>query len=197
MPGDTILSISLPERLTQTIEDAITLVKRLGEQYLWIDPCCIDPRNEMEKKNQMENMDLIYRSAYLTIIALDGKDSAAGLPEISRPLDLTFRPLVTIQYGQFIATFVDSIWDHIGKSPWDRRAWTMQEGLLSWRCVTFGQKRITFRCQEEYFHDTIVVDMHDNRIPTIQAMSTLGTTSMELISIKKRGASELGCAHCY
>lgn len=167
--AESFMPISLPAQMPQTIKDAILFVKTIGERYLWVDTCCIDPRNEREKNLQFENMGLIYQGAYLTIIALDGESSSAGLSGISRPLDQTSQPLVTTQHGQFMATYVDSIWDHVGASPWDYRAWTMQEGVLSWRCIIFGQKHITFRCQEEYFHDTMVVDMEKNRVPTVQS----------------------------
>jgi hypothetical protein len=35
----------LPEKVPQTIEDAILVVKALGERFLWVDAYCIDQTN--------------------------------------------------------------------------------------------------------------------------------------------------------
>jgi hypothetical protein len=50
----------LPEKVPQTIEDAILVVKALGERFLWVDAYCIDQTNSQERQVMIDNMDLIY-----------------------------------------------------------------------------------------------------------------------------------------
>ncbi|ERF76407.1 hypothetical protein EPUS_06965 [Endocarpon pusillum Z07020] len=137
------------------MEDAITFVKHIGERYLWVDLFCIDQSNKEQKQSQINSMDRIYASAYLTLVCLDGRDADWGLPGISRPLLQTIQPTVTLVAGRLTATFIYSVWDNNGNSVWDTRAWTLQERLLSRRCIMFANTYISMTCQAEFFHDSV------------------------------------------
>lgn len=66
----------LPDDLPDTIEDAITVTRKLGFQYLWIDRYCINQQNEKEASAQIRQMDLVilvYKNAEITMIAAAGK----------------------------------------------------------------------------------------------------------------------------
>jgi Heterokaryon incompatibility protein (HET) len=115
----------LPEDVPRTVEDAIEVVKALGETYLWTDFYCIDLDNEKERQLQIENMHLVYQGAHLTLIALDGENLESGLSGVSKPLQQTLQPHVSTPYGQFMAIYVSSTWDNFAKSPSDKRAWTL------------------------------------------------------------------------
>jgi hypothetical protein len=161
-------SYPLPKRLPKTIEDALTVVKRLGERYLWVDAYCINQNDEAEMKLQIDNMRLVYECASLTIVAIDGVNAEAGLSGVSRRLQQRYQPVVDICDYRLMATFVDPVSDNHGTAPWGSRAWTFQEGILSRRCVFFDQKHITMRCLQESFHDTMEVDVREDRVPTLQ-----------------------------
>lgn len=148
----------LPNLLPQTMVDAITFVECIGERYLWIDQLCIDQTNEDEKQRQINSMDRIFASAYLTIVNLDGKDADWGLPGISKPLQQTQQPTLRLDSGQLMATFIHSNWDNNGSSVWDGRGWTLQERLLSQRCVVFARTNISMTCRSEFFHDCITME---------------------------------------
>lgn len=145
----------LPTLIPQTMVDAIAFVDRLGEHYLWIDQLCIDQANEEEKQRQIGLMDRIFASAYLTLVNLDGPDADWGLPGISRPLLQSQQPTVTLDSGRLMATFVYSNWDNNGSSIWDSRGWTLQERLLSQRCLMFAKTYISMTCRTEFFHDCL------------------------------------------
>jgi hypothetical protein len=49
--------------------DAITITKRLGLQFLWIDKLCIDQYNPQTKPQQTSRMDEIYYFAEITATA--------------------------------------------------------------------------------------------------------------------------------
>lgn len=66
--------------LPRTIEDAIYATLELGFRYLWIDRYCIDQAIEAEKHHTINNMDIIYQGADLTIIAAAGDGPHTGLP---------------------------------------------------------------------------------------------------------------------
>jgi hypothetical protein len=74
----------LSENLADTIKDAITVTKRLGYRYIWIDRYCINQKNEEGTADQVGKMDLIYQNAELTIIAAIGEDPSYGLPGVGQ-----------------------------------------------------------------------------------------------------------------
>ena len=157
--GESWTGWKVPYLAAQTIEDAMTFVKRLGEQYLWTDLYCIDQNDEPAKREQIMLMDKIYASSYLTIVAMDGENADWGLPGITRPLEHTRQPTLNLGIGQLTATYIFSTYHHFGKSKWDSRAWTLQERLLSSRCIFFRRSSISMMCQREMFHDSMRVYM--------------------------------------
>jgi hypothetical protein len=66
----------------QTILDAVEVMKRLGEQYLWVDRLCINQSNLQERQFLISKMDAIYEGAEFTIVAAAG-DARTGLPGVT------------------------------------------------------------------------------------------------------------------
>ncbi|KAL1946194.1 hypothetical protein VTO73DRAFT_15321 [Trametes versicolor] len=66
-----------PSLLPATIRDAIHATHALGFQSIWIDSLCIIQDSEEDKLRELGRMHLIYRHAFLTIIAA----SASGVTE--------------------------------------------------------------------------------------------------------------------
>lgn len=162
-----IVEIAFPPKLPKTVEDAIEFTASISERYLWVDAFCIDQHDPQHRQRQINNMDLIYQCAYLTLIAFDGGNSDAGISGISRPLRQMTQPTVKMPFGELMATHLPEVWTSFNSSAWDQRAWTMQEYVLSRRCVTFDRHQTTWTCEEESFHDTMEVDMSSKRIPVI------------------------------
>ena len=67
-------------RLPHTISDAVSLVQRLGLQYLWVGCLCINQDDSFDRAEQISNMGFVYQHATFTIIAASGTDCEAGLP---------------------------------------------------------------------------------------------------------------------
>jgi len=126
------------------INDAIRLVKELGEIYLWVDALCIMNDNAQQKHQQIAQMASVYQQASLTIVALGGKDASAGLTG--------FRPHsrlnegVEIAPGVLLCSRTRKLSDIISKSTYNTRAWTYQERLLSRRCLFFTEEQVYFQC---------------------------------------------------
>jgi len=140
---------SLLERakeLPNTIKDAISLTRKLGEQYLWVDSLCVIQDDPDDQAQQIAAMDLIYSSAVLTIAAASG-DTAdahlAGMPSNSRE----FRQHIVNIQGINLANRPAHFAQAIDKSVWNSRAWTLQERLLSPRVLLVGKQRCFFSCQ--------------------------------------------------
>ena len=156
----------LPKRLPQTLEDALTLTEAIGEQFVWIDKYCIDQSNKRELDEQIANMDKIYRQAWLTVIALVGDDVNAGIAGVSRPMENRMQPTLALPQGKLVATHIEYTKEHSGRLPWDERAWTLQEFVLSRRCLIFSNYHVSMKCQEEFFHDVLPVNRSVNRMQT-------------------------------
>lgn len=55
--------------IPHTIKDAITSVRKLGLQYLWVDAFCIIQDSRDDKRNEIAQMRHYYEDAYVTLIA--------------------------------------------------------------------------------------------------------------------------------
>lgn len=140
----TDFSRKLPDVCPASIEDSIKAVTRLNHQYLWIDRYCINQQDHTDRNHQITNMDAIYASASLTIVSAGGEDSTYGLPGVGATLR---RPQPFAQVGDYL--LVSSLPDtatEIGKSRWNSRGWTYQEGLLSRRRLVFTENQAYFQC---------------------------------------------------
>ncbi|RFN48955.1 heterokaryon incompatibility protein (het) domain-containing protein [Fusarium flagelliforme] len=138
----------LEENLPQTFEDAISFTKRLGERYIWIDALCI-PQDEPDiKAQQISQMDQIYSSSVCTIASLES-GVTGGLPgasyESPRNVD---QYLEQLPGGLRIASPLMNLRLLMEESPWETRAWTMQEHLLSRRTLFLGKQQVFFICGE-------------------------------------------------
>ncbi|EMT72812.1 hypothetical protein FOC4_g10004297 [Fusarium odoratissimum] len=138
--------------LPQTIEDAITLTKRLGKQYLWVDALCIDqspsptPEQAASKAKQLQLMHLIYYCATITIFAVAGPRSDYGsIPGISKPRVGSTRERIN---GKELVVVPPQIMTEIKSSVWQTRAWTWQEDVLSTRKLYLTETQWILQCNE-------------------------------------------------
>src|SRR5207253_1042632 len=69
-------------QLPKTIKDAMTLVARIGERYLWVGALCIQD-DAHGKEAQTAAMGRIYGSTILTIAVTEWESANAGLRGIS------------------------------------------------------------------------------------------------------------------
>lgn len=152
-------------QLPQTIVDAIAVVQALGERYLWVDSLCIMQDQDEDKMPQIQCMDLIYARAVFTIVAASGEDAYAGLPGV-RAADRSnqmgrqvMRPTthsgpnghVLDHHGMSLLTTLSPQkieFDHyLEDTIWNTRGWTMQERVLSKRCLIFTRDQVHWECE--------------------------------------------------
>ncbi|KAF3021590.1 hypothetical protein E8E14_013565 [Neopestalotiopsis sp. 37M] len=135
--------------LPQTIEDAITVTKSLGLQYLWVDALCIDqfpkptPEQLDAKMQQLNLMSVIYGCATMTLVAVTGKHADAGLCGISFPRLAQLKECID---GYSLFTTPALYTEELLQATYSSRAWTMQELILSPRKLLFAQDQAIFTC---------------------------------------------------
>jgi hypothetical protein len=142
-------------RLSRTISDAISVVRMLGERYLWVDSLCIIQDSSEDLAFQIPLVGYIYVKALVTIVAGSGDHNDAGLPGIGGWERLALpgckQELPKIN-GDKSATKLSrpiqfGILPHLEDSIWETRGWTYQEKLLSRRCLIFTEKLVCWECQ--------------------------------------------------
>ena len=138
------LGSTLP-RLPQTIEDAIACVRILGKRYLWVDSVCIDQLDGEEKRDQIGRMSSVYCGAYVTLIALSCSSAETGLPRFASrgPSCSQLRCRIV---GKRLVGLMPTLSQRIFLSVWGSRAWTLQEALLSPRCLYISDHQLYFEC---------------------------------------------------
>jgi hypothetical protein len=129
-----------------TIRDALQVIKRMGQKYLWVDAICIIQDDPVAQGIQLTQMGLIYSLATFTIIAASGDDADAGLPGVRTDTRSVNQELLNVG-GILLVTVIDApYYTGIEGSHWITRAWTMQEQIMSKRCLIFTEKQVYWRC---------------------------------------------------
>ncbi|KAI0630020.1 heterokaryon incompatibility protein-domain-containing protein, partial [Trametes polyzona] len=152
--------------LPQTIRDAIYVTHALGIDSLWLDSLCIIQDSAKDKHREMASMRHIYRNAYLTIIAASASSVTEGflhmrpppapiissLPVICPPAESTGGPLKqeagTRTSLHLVGTLhLTALTERDPDEPIDKRAWCLQELVMSPRALIFTSERLLYRCQ--------------------------------------------------
>ncbi|KAK2469665.1 hypothetical protein H9L39_18480 [Fusarium oxysporum f. sp. albedinis] len=130
--------------IPKAINDAMELVKQLGEKYLWVDALCIVQDDQSTKQSMIDHMHIIYANAYVTVFAASGNNSNAGLPGVSpssRKMDQVVAPVA------HDLTFIHPMpFTTIKKSAWATRGWTYQEYFFSPRRLVFTEGQVIYQC---------------------------------------------------
>jgi hypothetical protein len=113
------------EKLPQTIKDAITVTRRLGIRYFWVDALCIIQDSPEDWEAESMRMADVYGGAFLTISAASGPDVHHGLTRQT----VGSKPEYPLQ-----------------SDPLYSRAWALQERILSPRILIFGSDQIYWEC---------------------------------------------------
>lgn len=145
--------------------DAITVTKRLGLQYLWIDCFCIIQESDSsehrhEKMSEISQMKSVYANSILNIGASHASDPTIGcfitkerdisMPECFFPrrredtLSKEKGPMYHLYHGQKADISVASL----NGCPIFERGWVLQERMLCPRMLHFGADQLYWECRE-------------------------------------------------
>ncbi|EWZ28892.1 hypothetical protein FOZG_17449 [Fusarium oxysporum Fo47] len=187
--------------LPQTFQDAIEVARELEVHYLWIDSLCIKQGPDGDWKDEAKRMEDIYSSAYCTLAATSAVDSNAGF--LKRDASS-----VDVQDGSgrhiYVSTDTCDFDEEVEQATLNKRAWVMQERLLSCRTIHFGARQMYFECGDGvYCEDMTRLTSSDNkkkyfkldpnfpdRLRTSGFRSTISFLQSFLEDYSKRGLSK-------
>ncbi|KAK4501877.1 hypothetical protein PRZ48_007686 [Zasmidium cellare] len=128
----------------KTILDAMSIVSKMGERYLWVDRLCII-QDSPTKAAQLRAMDVIYGAALLTLVAADGPDANAGLRGIT-PGSRSLPQHTEVINDDLALTVSCPAPTDLRLSAWSSRGWTCQEQLLSRKFLIFSGGQVMWQC---------------------------------------------------
>ncbi|KAI0007126.1 heterokaryon incompatibility protein-domain-containing protein, partial [Xylariaceae sp. FL0662B] len=132
--------------LPQTVRSAMVVTRELGKRYLWVDSLCIVQDSD-DKIVQLGQMDRIYGNSAVTIVAADGANANAGLDGVSGPSSRREAQKQTVEEVAPGVKVLIPVRYEPQLKPWETRAWTFQEKLLSKRLLIFSQGHVYFHCR--------------------------------------------------
>ncbi|KAL2678454.1 hypothetical protein Neosp_009200 [[Neocosmospora] mangrovei] len=145
-PGCLLVHDVVPK----TIFDAIRVARSIGFKYLWIDSLCIIQDDDDDKRRQLSYMDCVYANAYCTIAAVNALHADMGITGVRdslmrHPQQAMVPVSSSLHLIRTTHLYTGTAYE---KSSWKRRAWTMQESLLSRRLIMFTDDEVFWRCQK-------------------------------------------------
>jgi len=141
--------------LPNVFKDVVALTRRLGIRYIWIDALCILQDSDEDWRIESAKMASLYEDAYLTIAASSSTGCDDSFLRYKRDPILTPTSVACTSIGgqqtTVKARLVARTGMHEGtqhvRDPWDMRAWTLQEKLMSTRLVSFSSDEIQWCCK--------------------------------------------------
>lgn len=171
--NDRLAGFAVAE-LPQTLQDAVTVTRALGINYLWVDCLCILQNDARDKAHEIANMANIYKHATLTISASKAAGASKGfLHDQASPETGLWKNLIPLAFpipeptaktiqeaferprkvlGTLWLCDEDPDMSATFRSPVDRRGWCLQERLLSSRLLSYGRWP-TWRCSLGTYSD--------------------------------------------
>ncbi|EXJ76537.1 uncharacterized protein A1O5_01045 [Cladophialophora psammophila CBS 110553] len=147
---------SIPvDDLSKTHRDALSITRRLGYQYLWIDSLCIIQDSSDDWRSQSAQMASIYGNSTCNIAAENASGQGGCFirrnPLMQRPCQLTHSSDVDPAEGVYAHRYHTANWSAFPEyyySPLSllTRAWVQQERVLSPRVLYFGGPEIHWEC---------------------------------------------------
>lgn len=145
--------------LPANFRDAITITRRLGFRYLWIDSLCIIQDSREDWAEESKKMGLVYRNSAVTIYAMASKGSKDGIipRDAQEAPTLPLPATVRVSQGTDVAVTVlrqdfgeETLKQLDNRCPLSSRGWCLQESILSPRHLYYGRSQIYWRCPNGY-----------------------------------------------
>lgn len=134
--------------VSRTIRQAMGLVGKLKERYLWADQLCIVQDDGQQKMVEINKMSAIYAHASLVIIAAHGLSADSelrGLYGISSPRSVR-QEVYPMPRGLQILQSAPGPAASTTEAVWQSRGWTYQEYTFSRRKLIFDGDTVRWEC---------------------------------------------------
>lgn len=144
--------------IPRTFQDAITICRLLGVEYLWIDSLCIIQDSANDWAEQAAQMGSIYANAFATISADGAANSSEGFLVNKLRNIIVHRLSITGSHSEKEElcirrkgssgrdSFSHHTWAGPQRSPLASRGWVLQESVLSPRILHFTAEELTWEC---------------------------------------------------
>ncbi|KAM0228022.1 hypothetical protein ACHAPO_011048 [Fusarium lateritium] len=187
------------ESLPNTIQDAIAITKTLGYEYIWIDALCIIQDSKEDWTEQSSMMGDIYGSAAFTLAAagnpnVKDKISCRRDPRAIRPCVANIKPntrYLGLSYPWAIYPNQPErlLFNTINESPLSRRAWALQELLVSPRTLIFGPKQMVWSCTTVEASETFPLGLDPKFSTPLNEDTSLSHLRQKLMGMSKEDES--------
>ncbi|KAF4342847.1 hypothetical protein FBEOM_3192 [Fusarium beomiforme] len=178
--------------LPTTIREAISTTRNLGYQYLWVDALCIIQDSRHDWVREASQMGNIYGSAAVTLAAAGNSSVQDSMycrrdPRTIRPCVANIMPNA-VYHG---VSYPWAIFPHqperllsnaINESALSRRAWALQELLLSPRTLVFGSKQMVWSCATTEASETFPLGLDPKFSTLLNERACLSYLRQKLIS---------------
>lgn len=137
--------------LSRTLQDAMTVVRKLGIQYLWVDTLCIVQDSITDWQGESTRIGDVYKNSTCTIAASAASNGDVGCffkrdPRLIEPCKIQ-NP--SLQGLEELYCMDPNTWKaEIEDAALNHRGWVLQELLLSPRTLHFGRNQIFYKCRE-------------------------------------------------
>ncbi|KAH8649482.1 heterokaryon incompatibility protein-domain-containing protein [Tricladium varicosporioides] len=137
--------------LSDSFLNAVSITRALGFTYLWIDSLCILQDSIEDWSFQASQMHKVYSNSSLTICITSSEKTKPKQPQISFNTNAISGPVSSCSacandYRIFHPLLTTSMATMFLDSPWWRRAWVMQEVLLSSRVLYWSSSGVAWEC---------------------------------------------------
>ncbi|KAI1343092.1 heterokaryon incompatibility protein-domain-containing protein [Xylariaceae sp. FL0016] len=141
------------EQLPKTFQDAVTITRGLGIQYLWIDSLCIIQKDKADWELEAGRMESVFSGAYCTIAASSTDTDGVGFLGDRKP-----RPCIALELQHrrlYLCKAIDNFQRDVEEIVLNRRGWVLQERALSQRTTHFTSHQIYWECGEGIHCETL------------------------------------------
>ena len=145
-------------QIPRVIQDCIHLVQSINTRYLWVDCLCILQDDDASKYRQIASMDTIYFQSRITIVPFNGKNANVDIPGVRLGTRaMTSTPIVSSSHQEeernIVLTSSPEWPSLIHDAVHESRAWTLQEKVLSIRCLFISRWGMWFQCLTSRYSD--------------------------------------------
>ncbi|EWG55534.1 hypothetical protein FVEG_17540 [Fusarium verticillioides 7600] len=181
--------------LPSTIRDAITTTRDLGYEYLWVDALCIIQDCKPDWIKESAQMGSIYGSAALTLAAAGTstvqdsifcrRDPRAVRPCVANIIQSSVYHRVSYPWAIYPHQPERLLFDTINESPLSRRAWALQELLVSPRTLVFGSKQMVWSCATTEASETFPIGLDPKFSSVVSESASLSYLRQKLMRASK------------
>ncbi|CZR58751.1 uncharacterized protein PAC_08643 [Phialocephala subalpina] len=139
------------KEMPKTFSDAVIVVRKLGYRYLWIDSLCIVQGDHEDWAREAKKMGDYYKHATITISADSASDDQQGFLHGVRDNEggsfwnLGYGEQIHFRAPKDLPMFRDR------DTYLSRRAWTLQEFILSPRSVLYTAGQLVWECHRRKY----------------------------------------------